>query len=210
MLAAFYTRTGPARDVLNVGEIETPVVGPGEVRVKLACSGVNPSDVKSRGGVRSRDLPFPRIVPHSDGAGVIDAVGAGVSPQRVGRARVGVECRVGPSDGHRRAVRRAAGRAGGAVARRHGVRCRSVPRHSRPDRLARRALQRRRRRPHGTGRRWRRRRRPLCRAVRQARRCRAGHRHREFRREGRPRACRGRRCDDQLQDAKTSPSAAWT
>jgi len=84
MLAAFYTRTGPARDVLNVGEIDTPVAGPGEVRVKLASSGVNPSDVKTRGGVRSRDLPFPRIVPHSDGAGVIDAVGAGVPPQRVG------------------------------------------------------------------------------------------------------------------------------
>lgn len=84
MLAAFYTRTGPARDTLTVGEIETPVAGPGEVRVKLACSGVNPSDVKSRGGVRSRELPFPRIVPHSDGAGVIDAVGAGVPPQRVG------------------------------------------------------------------------------------------------------------------------------
>lgn len=84
MLAAFYTHTGSARDVLNVGELETPVAGPGEVRVKLACSGVNPSDVKTRGGVRSRDLPFPRIVPHSDGAGVIDAVGAGVSAQRIG------------------------------------------------------------------------------------------------------------------------------
>jgi NADPH:quinone reductase len=84
MLAAFYSRTGPARDVLNVGELETPSAGPGEVRVRLACSGVNPSDVKSRGGVRSRELPFPRIVPHSDGSGVIDAVGAGVPPQRVG------------------------------------------------------------------------------------------------------------------------------
>ncbi|MGZ8982002.1 MAG: NADPH:quinone reductase [Burkholderiaceae bacterium] len=84
MLAAFYTRTGPARDVLTVGEIDTPLAGPGEVRVKLACSGVNPSDVKTRGGVRSRDLPFARIVPHSDGAGVIDAVGVGVPPQRAG------------------------------------------------------------------------------------------------------------------------------
>jgi NADPH2:quinone reductase len=84
MLAAFYTRTGPARDVLAVDEIETPAAGPGEVRVRLACSGVNPSDVKTRGGVRSRDLPFPRIVPHSDGAGVIDAVGAGVPAQRIG------------------------------------------------------------------------------------------------------------------------------
>ncbi|MGZ9031922.1 MAG: NADPH:quinone reductase [Burkholderiaceae bacterium] len=84
MLAAFYTRTGPARDVLTVGEIDTPLAGPGEVRVKLAFSGVNPSDVKTRGGVRSRDLPFARIVPHSDGAGVIDAVGAGVPAQRAG------------------------------------------------------------------------------------------------------------------------------
>jgi NADPH2:quinone reductase len=84
MLAAFYTRTGPARDVLDVGEIETPEVGPGEVRVRLATSGVNPSDVKTRGGVRSRDLPFPRIVPHSDGAGVIDQVGEGVPAGRRG------------------------------------------------------------------------------------------------------------------------------
>jgi len=84
MLAAFYTRTGPAREVLNVGEIETPDAGPGEVRVRLATSGVNPSDVKTRGGVRSRDLPFPRIVPHSDGAGVIDQVGDGVPPARLG------------------------------------------------------------------------------------------------------------------------------
>ncbi len=84
MLAAFYTRVGPAREVLSVGEIDTPVPGPGEVRVRLATSGVNPSDVKTRGGVRSRDLPFPRIVPHSDGAGVIDAVGDGARPGRVG------------------------------------------------------------------------------------------------------------------------------
>lgn len=84
MLAAFYTRTGAARDVLTLGEIDTPTAGPGEVRVRLACSGVNPSDVKSRAGVRSRDLPFPRIVPHSDGAGVIDQVGTGVPPQRAG------------------------------------------------------------------------------------------------------------------------------
>jgi NADPH2:quinone reductase len=84
MHAAYYTRVGPARDVLTVGEVETPRPGPGEVRVRLATSGVNPSDVKSRAGLRTRDLPFPRIVPHSDGAGVIDAVGTGVAPQRVG------------------------------------------------------------------------------------------------------------------------------
>jgi NADPH2:quinone reductase len=84
MRAAFYERTGPARDVLSLAEMETPTAGAGEVRVRLATSGVNPSDVKTRGGVRSRDLPFPRIVPHSDGAGVIDQAGPGVAPARIG------------------------------------------------------------------------------------------------------------------------------
>lgn len=85
MLAACYERVGAARDVFSVADIQTPSAGPGEVRVKLACSGVNPSDVKTRGGVRGRELPFPRIVPHSDGAGVIDQVGAGVSRLQIGR-----------------------------------------------------------------------------------------------------------------------------
>jgi NADPH2:quinone reductase len=84
MLAAFYERTGPAREVLQVAELPTPHAGPGEVRVKLACSGVNPSDVKTRAGLRSKSLPFPRIVPHSDGAGVIDQVGEGVPAERLG------------------------------------------------------------------------------------------------------------------------------
>jgi NADPH2:quinone reductase len=85
MRAAFYEHTGPAREVLRVGELPTPEPGPGEVRVKVFASGVNPSDVKSRGGLRAKTLPFPRIVPHSDGAGVIDAVGAGVPAKRVGQ-----------------------------------------------------------------------------------------------------------------------------
>ena len=84
MRAAFYERTGPAREVLQVAEIATPAPGPGEVRVRLSTSGVNPSDVKSRAGLRSTTLPFPRIVPHSDGAGVIDSVGDGVPAARVG------------------------------------------------------------------------------------------------------------------------------
>ncbi|HKE44934.1 MAG TPA: NADPH:quinone reductase [Steroidobacteraceae bacterium] len=84
MFAALYDRTGPAADVLRIEEIATPTPGPGEVRVELHWSGVNPSDVKSRAGLRTRTLPFPRIVPHSDGSGVIDKVGAGVSPGRVG------------------------------------------------------------------------------------------------------------------------------
>jgi NADPH2:quinone reductase len=81
MQAAWYNRLGEARDVLTVGELPTPVPGPGEVRVRLHTSGVNPSDVKSR---RARAITDPFIVPHSDGAGFIDAVGAGVSPAREG------------------------------------------------------------------------------------------------------------------------------
>ncbi|MGE0502826.1 MAG: NADPH:quinone reductase [Rhizobiaceae bacterium] len=81
MKAAWYERNGAARDVLRVGDIETPDPGPGEVRVKIATSGVNPSDVKSR---RGRPMVGPRVIPHSDGAGVIDAVGQGVDHGRVG------------------------------------------------------------------------------------------------------------------------------
>jgi NADPH2:quinone reductase len=81
MRSAWYSKNGTARDVLVVGELPTPMPAPGEVRVKLATSGVNPSDVKSRLG---RPLGSERIVPHSDGAGVIDMVGDGVSSSRVG------------------------------------------------------------------------------------------------------------------------------
>ena len=84
MQAAFYEHSGPAHDVLQIDEIPTPVPGPGEVRVKLTWSGVNPSDVKSRAGARTKNLPFPRIVPHSDGAGVIDQVGADIPSTRIG------------------------------------------------------------------------------------------------------------------------------
>ena len=71
MKAAYYERNGGARDVLKVGHVDTPRPGPGEVRVKLAVSGVNPSDVKSRQG-STRKIAYPRVIPHSDGAGVID------------------------------------------------------------------------------------------------------------------------------------------
>ena len=83
MRAAYYENNGPARAVLRVGDIPTPEPGPGEVRVKLAVSGVNPSDVKAREG-RTRKIAYPRVIPHSDGAGVIDAVGAGVDKSRIG------------------------------------------------------------------------------------------------------------------------------
>ena len=83
MKAAWYERNGPAADVLIVGELPDPHPGPGEVRVRLKTSAVNPSDVKSRSG-SARQLQFPRQVPHSDGAGIIDEVGAGIDPARVG------------------------------------------------------------------------------------------------------------------------------
>jgi NADPH2:quinone reductase len=84
MKAAYYEKNGPARDVLIVGEIDTPQAGLGEVRVKLATSGVNPSDVKSRQGSATRRIAFPRVIPHSDGAGVIDQVGDGIAKSRIG------------------------------------------------------------------------------------------------------------------------------
>ena len=84
MRAAFYERQGPAKEVFRIGELPIPEPGPGEVRVKLRTSGVNPSDWKVRKGGFGRGLIAPRVVPHSDGAGVVDAVGSGVSTSRIG------------------------------------------------------------------------------------------------------------------------------
>ena len=86
MKAACYERTGPAAEVLQLVDLPDPHPGPGEVRVRLQWSGVNPSDVKSRAGLRNPAMPFARVVPHSDGAGVIDEVGAGVPSSRIGKA----------------------------------------------------------------------------------------------------------------------------
>ena len=83
MRAAYYEQNGSAREVLRVAEVETPQAGPGEVRVKLAASGVNPSDVKARQGA-TRKIAWPRLIPHSDGAGVIDQVGDGIAKSRIG------------------------------------------------------------------------------------------------------------------------------
>lgn len=83
MRAAFYERNGAARDVLSIADVDTPKPGPGEVRVRLKTSGVNPSDVKAREG-RTRKIAYPRVIPHSDGAGEIEAVGDGVPASRKG------------------------------------------------------------------------------------------------------------------------------
>lgn len=82
MKAAWYTKNGAACDVLVVGELPTPTPGPGEVLVKIYRSGINPSEVKSRKG---RPLNAELIVPHSDGGGVIQAVGMGVPLERLGQ-----------------------------------------------------------------------------------------------------------------------------
>ncbi len=83
MRAAYYEENGPARIVLKIGKRPMPEPGPGEVRVQVKVSGVNPSDVKTRRG-SGRAPGFPLIIPHSDGAGVIDAVGTGVDRTRIG------------------------------------------------------------------------------------------------------------------------------
>jgi NADPH2:quinone reductase len=85
MRAATYTELGPAADVLHVGEADTPEPGRGEIRVKIHTSGVNPSDWKARLRGRSGVIPFARITPHSDGAGIVDAVGEGVDDARIGQ-----------------------------------------------------------------------------------------------------------------------------
>jgi NADPH2:quinone reductase len=83
MKAVWYERQGPAREVLQYGEMPTPMPGPGEVRVRLAASAVNPADANRRAG-RLHGMDYPRIVPNSDGAGRIDAVGEGVAAKRIG------------------------------------------------------------------------------------------------------------------------------
>ena len=85
MRAAWYSVTGPARNVFTIGEMPAPEPGPGDVRVRLQTSGVNPSDAKSRSGATGRNNGYPRVIPHSDGAGVIDMLGDGVPGDRLGR-----------------------------------------------------------------------------------------------------------------------------
>ena len=82
MRAALYRTTGTAREVLEIQEVDRPEPGPGQVRVRVTMSGVNPTDVKSRAGLTPRPIDGFQV-PHQDGAGVIDAVGPGVPAERV-------------------------------------------------------------------------------------------------------------------------------
>jgi NADPH2:quinone reductase len=85
MLAASFTQTGPAATVIHVGEQPTPEPAAGDVRVRIHASGVNPSDVKRRNAAPAGSpAEYPLVIPHSDGAGTIDAVGAGVPESRIG------------------------------------------------------------------------------------------------------------------------------
>ncbi|KPI07496.1 Alcohol dehydrogenase GroES domain protein [Actinobacteria bacterium OK074] len=83
MFASWYDRQGPAA-VLRVGELPDPHPGPGEVRVRVTVSGVNPGDTKKRRGWLGSSMPYARVIPHSDAAGVIDEVGDGVGAHRAG------------------------------------------------------------------------------------------------------------------------------
>lgn len=85
MIAAWYDRQGPAAQVLHIGEFAASEPGPGDVRVRVARSGVNPGDTKKRAGWPGSPMIYPRVIPHSDGAGVIDAVGEGVDRKRIGQ-----------------------------------------------------------------------------------------------------------------------------
>jgi NADPH2:quinone reductase len=84
MRAAYYERTGPAHEVFAIGDLAAPAPEPGQVRVRIVYSGVNPHDTKRRSGWIGGEAPTRRVVPHSDGAGLIEAVGAGVDAARVG------------------------------------------------------------------------------------------------------------------------------
>lgn len=84
MKAVWYTRQGPAAEVLQYGEQPVPQAGAGEVRVKLEASGVNPADIYRRSGTRY-PLEGPLVIPHSDGSGIVDQIGPGVDPSWLGR-----------------------------------------------------------------------------------------------------------------------------
>lgn len=86
MKAAGYEIQGPVRQVLTVGEMPDPHPGAGEVRIRIAASGINPGDVKKRQDTFGYGMPYPRVVPHSDGAGHVDEVGSDVSRDWLGRA----------------------------------------------------------------------------------------------------------------------------
>src|ERR1700751_3018236 len=85
MTAAWYEKQGAGRGGLVVGEMPDPRPAPGEVRIRIAASGINPGDIKKRQDSFGLGMSYPRVIPHSDGAGAVDLVGDGVSAEWVGR-----------------------------------------------------------------------------------------------------------------------------
>ena len=85
MKAAWYEKQGAARDVLVVGKMDDPLPSTGGVRIRLAFSGVNPGDVKKREDAFGIGMAYPRVIPHSDGSGTVDAVGEAVPREWIGR-----------------------------------------------------------------------------------------------------------------------------
>lgn len=85
MKAAWYEKQGVAQEVLTIGEMGDPQPLTGEVRIRVTASGVNPGDVKKRQNAFGYGMPYPRVIPHSDGAGTVDTVGEGVSREWIGR-----------------------------------------------------------------------------------------------------------------------------
>jgi NADPH2:quinone reductase len=85
MKAAWYEKQGPAREVLMVGEMPDPIPAEGEVRIRISASGINPGDIKKRENAFGYGMPYPCVIPHSDGAGTIDLLGNGVEREWLGR-----------------------------------------------------------------------------------------------------------------------------
>jgi len=85
MKAAWYEKQGPAREVLTVGEMPDPSPAAGEVRIRIAASGINPGDIKKRQNAFGYGMAYPRVIPHRVGAGLVDQVGPGVSSEWMGR-----------------------------------------------------------------------------------------------------------------------------
>lgn len=86
MRAAWYEKQGPAKQVLIVGDLPDPHPADREVRIRIAASGINPGDIKKRQDSFGYGMPYPRVIPHSDGAGQVDEVGAGVPSEWLGQS----------------------------------------------------------------------------------------------------------------------------
>ena len=208
MRAAYYEQNGSARDVLKIGEVDTPRPGPGEVRVKLATSGVNPSDVKARSGANPQDRLSARDSRIATVPAKSTRSATASSPSRVGE-RVWIwNAQWAARLRHLRRICRAAVGAGGAASGQYQFRGRRLFRHSGDDGLSRRCGLRRGARRDGSGRRRRGRRRPLRRAVRQGGR-RHGHHDHKFAGEGQDGARQPAPTTPSTTSAKMSASASW-